>query len=593
MDSVLKTVLEYPKLKERIEEKGISASKVGKLVNEIRADYSKTYVRSFEKLLDSTLPQLYDGINFNENGVDFKSLLEKKCVVLVPNHQSHADYVAMGYMIYKKYKVPLYVAGGNNLNIFPIGKLFRKSGCFFIRRSFQNDILYKLTLEGYLYYLLLNKKPIEFFFEGGRSRTGKLLPPRFGLYHMLLDAYYHLPDKARSGLVFIPVSINHEYIPEQRSLVLENRGAEKKKESTFQLVNLIKLFSHQFGSVHINLGQPVNIKKAPNVLSPSKKMTQDLAFDCFLEVGKNMVVTPSSLLAYILLDTPGKAMKWEEIEQFASRVIKYCDLFQVPLTESLNEQQWSYSLKRAMDIFIANKKVQLLGKNLDGPTYYGIGNEARGELLYFKNSILHHFLIPWGVTSAWISLFSGELKSVKDLRKLFLERRNQLKYEFYLPPTKDFLSKTLFIISSLIGRNIKTLDDCLKLSHHDLYLIASQLGVFSQSMNFIFESYYISSVAIGKLFDASPETGFNIENYLKKYKEIFEREKELGRIIKYPESYSLSLARSSLKYFQNVGYLRFDEGAYYATEHMPIGMASEYFEDILVKTLSLNFGHGA
>lgn len=173
-----KIVLGYPKLKERIESRENpkkEREKAIKNLEEIRSEFSSRTIKSFLKFLDATLPKLYDDINFNGLNSNIVELMKDKCVVLVPNHQSHADYLAINYIFYKNYQVPLYVAGGVNLNIFPIGTLFRRSGCFFIRRSFASDITYKLTLEAYLYYLLKMGRPIEFFFEGGRSRTGSII----------------------------------------------------------------------------------------------------------------------------------------------------------------------------------------------------------------------------------------------------------------------------------------------------------------------------------------------------------------------------------------------------------------------------------
>ncbi len=149
-----KNVLSYPKLKERIDrsdDPSKAKAKALKNLQEMKADFSERAIKLLEKGFDAALTTLYDGINFNENGVNLKELMKKGSVVLVPNHQSHADYVAINYKFYKKYNRPLFVAGGDNLNIFPIGKIFRSGGCFFIRRSFQNDILYKLTMEAYLY----------------------------------------------------------------------------------------------------------------------------------------------------------------------------------------------------------------------------------------------------------------------------------------------------------------------------------------------------------------------------------------------------------------------------------------------------------
>ena len=586
MDYVSDIVLSYPKLQERFRDKPNERVKALKHLNEIKAEYSKTYIKAFEKMLDVALPQIYDGINFNENDVNVKELVKNSCIVFVPNHQSHADYLAMNYMVFKEYGIPLYVAGGKNLNIFPIGKLFRKSGCFFIRRSFQNNILYKLVLEGYLYYLLMEKLPIEFFFEGGRSRTGKLLPPRYGLYHMLLEAHRALPESKKSPLTFIPVSINHEYVPEQQSLVKENRGAKKTKEHTMQLFGLLGLFSHQFGSIHINLGTPV-IAKAPLDPRDLKSATQKLAFNCFLEVGRNMVVTPSSLLAFILLDSPEGAFRWDEIRSRAIIILDYCRNFDVPLTSSLSAENRDESLQRALDIFIGNKKVQVIGSPENGPSFYSIKKEARSELLYFKNSILHHFLVPWGITSAWLSLFSGEIENVRDLQEFFLERRNQLKHEFYLPSTKEFLLKTLKTISQIIGRDVKRLDDCLKLSHKDLYQIASHLGVFSRSMNSIFEGYFLSALTMKKMLSVSTH-GFKRDEYIKGYGETFEQEKKLGRVVKYPESYSVVMAKSALNYFEHAGFIEVRDGNYFGTDKKLLSDACSHFEDVLHKTLGLN-----
>lgn len=584
MDEV---VLSYHKIAARLKDGKITKEKVLKNLDEIRAEFSDKYIRTFEKFLDTTLPKLYDGINFNENHVDFKKLVAENQVVLVPNHQSHADYLAINYMVFKNYRFPLYVAGGNNLNIFPIGPLFRKSGCFFIRRSFHNDIGYKLTLEAYLKYLLHEKKPIEFFFEGGRSRTGKLLPPRYGLYSMLLEAHADLPEDKKAPLMFVPVSINHEYVPEQRSLARESKGGKKKKESSGQLFGLLGLFAQQFGSVHINLGTPVEASWSEDK-SKQKKLTQDLAFKCFRTVGKNMVVTPSSLLAMVLLDEPQGALKWEEIKAKGQAIMSFCRKFEVPHTNSLNKAEFESSMERAMDIMIGNKKIDVIGGGEHEHVFYSIKEEARSELLYFKNTIIHHFLLPWGINAAWVSLFCGEIESVSDLRRFFLRQRNMMKHEFYLPATREFMAKTLQIISDLVGKEIKLLEECLELSHKELYKIASKLGVFARAMNYINEAYYVSALTIKFLAGEKGEDPFKADHYNKKYKEIFDQQRALGRVIKYQESYNLNLVKSSFKYFSQDGFLDLDNGYWKVTDFDKFSKSLKELENQLVQSLSFN-----
>lgn len=583
-------VLSYPKLRERIESRENSKQerdRAIKCLKEIAADFSETYIKTMEKMLDAALPRLYDGINFNEGEVNLEKLTRQGSVVLVPNHQSHADYLAINYQVYKKYKFPVYIAGGINLNIFPIGTMFRRSGCFFIRRSFSSDVTYKLTLEAYLYYLLKEKKPIEFFFEGGRSRTGKLLPPRYGLYQMLLEAHGVLTEQGeKTPLIFLPVSIVHEYVPEQKSLARELRGGKKKKESTGQLFGLFKLFAYQFGSVHINLGRPIETTK--DNTEELKQQTQNLAFRCFREVGRHMMVTPTSLLALVLLDEPQGALLWSDIIAKAKAVIHHCRKFDIPVTKSLDCENFEAALGRAMDILVGNKKIELIGRN-DGTShpFYSIKAEARTEILYFKNTILHHFLVPWVITGAWINVFNGGINTVEDLKNFFLAQRAQLKHEFYLPTVNEFFLKALKIISDAVGRDVKSLDECLELSHKELYAIASKLGVFSRVCSTITEAYYGAMLAIRDLHYKSPQ-GFKFDNFTRRMKELLDEQRELGRVVKYKESFSIPIAKSALTYFQQSGIIENNAGQYFIIDQDKFDLLIKKYEKDLADKLAFN-----
>ena len=580
-----KIVLSYPKLKDRIGKKDDEREKVLKNLKEIRAELSLPFLKGFEKFLDASLSQLYDGINFNDNGLNLKELSVKNNIVLVPNHQSHADYLVMNYVYFKNYQSPLFVAGGNNLNIFPIGPLFRRSGCFFIRRTFANDILYKLTLEAYLHYMLVKGNPIEFFFEGGRSRTGKLLPPRYGLYQMLIEAHHAIPENKRMPLKFIPVSIVHEYVPEQKSLARELDGGKKKKESAGQLLGLVKLFSYQFGNVHINIGHPVDMPAVD--LDNIKSQTQKLAFECFLEVGKNMRVTPTSLIAIILLDEPSGALKWEEILTKARHIISYCQKFNVPITDSLKLENLEKSMERSIDILIGNKKVEAIGNPNGKYVFYSIKDDSRKEILYFKNTVLHHFLVPWIVNMGWVNLFSGHISNVDDLKKFFIVQRKQLQHEFYLPTVKEFLNETLAIVSDAVGREVTTLEECMELSHKELYLILAKVSLFSRACNYLLEAYYVCGLTLTALSKEYKE-GFKMETFLKKYKEVFEAERKLKRIIKYAESYSVPLSKSSLQYFIHTGIVASNSGYYAVADLQKLCDLLGKVESDLTGQLSIN-----
>ncbi len=558
--SVEKVVLSYCKIQDRLKKYPEDKEKILSALKEIKAEFDPKMINKFIKVLDLALKKFYDGINLEDEYVDIRSKLKSSSLVLVPNHQSHADYVAVNYMFYKTYKSPLYVAGGDNLNIFPIGPLFRKCACFFIRRSFQGDVIYRLTFEAYLFYLLKTGKPIEFFFEGGRTRSGKLLSPKFGLFTMLMEAHRNIPSEQRRPLEFLPVSIIHQYVPEQKTLTKELEGAKKKKESMRQLFKLVYLFSKQFGEVYIRFGHVVPANKFIKDDKVTKKTVQQCAFECFREVGRNMSISPSALLSMILLDEPVGALKWGDILFKGQEIISFCKRYNVPFTSSLESDRYEKTMKRAMDILLINGKVEVIGEKRKGGVFYSVGIESRKELLFFKNTILHHFIVPWIVNCTWISVFNGKIKQMSELKAYLIAQKNQLKYEFYLPTTKELFTMALALISDAVGRKIDTLEDALNVSHEDLYNIGRKVGPFARSLSYIFEGHYIALNAIAHLSEQREEFSYN--DIYEECKELHQQELQYGKIVKYVESCSKPLLKTALQYFVHMEILDLQGGTY-------------------------------
>lgn len=587
------TILEYSKLKNYLRGRPKEKEQALKYIKEIRSDFSHRFTSNVRKLLDVVLRTLYDGINFNlPPSMNFKKFCLENNVILVPNHQSHADYVLLNYLLYKSYGISIYVAGGENLNIFPLGGIFRKCGCFFIRRTFYHNPLYKLTLEAYLSFLLIRRVPIEFFFEGGRSRTGRILPPRFGLYQMIIEAHKNLPSDSDSNsdikkdLYFIPVSIVHEYVPEQRSLAQELRGKKKKRESTGQILKIFKIFSYQFGNIHITLGDPVS----PPPEEDTHKATQKLAFECFRIVGKNMSVTPTSLLALILLDEPVGALKWDDIINRGKAIIDYCETFSIPYVSSLSPGRpgvFKKNLGRTLDILIGNGKINVIGKRTQQHVFYSIKEDSRIELLYFKNTILHHFLVPWVVNLAGVGLFNGRVNTISDLKNLFLRHRDQLKYEFYLPTVEEFLFLSLKIISLATNHRIKTLDDCMVMSHKDIFAIASKSGMFARVCSYISEGHYLSALAIKELKNQKL-VPFKRDQLLKKASELYRVQVKTDRFIRYPEGCSTPVMDNSIKYFENQNIITWKESTFRLSNSQKLNLMIENYENSLKDQLSFN-----
>jgi glycerol-3-phosphate O-acyltransferase len=543
-------VLSYEKVRKHLANKPEDKAHILKMIDEIKGEYSFKAVGSTAKFLDSTFLKLYDDVNLEvPEGSEIKKLQEDYHVILVPNHQSHADYIALQYILYKKSRTPVYIAAGVNLNIFPIGKLFRKCGAFFIRRRF-DDELYKIAFQGYIYYLLKTDKAVEFFFEGGRTRTGKLLPPKYGLFSMLLDAHQKFDDK--KPLMFIPVSIAHEMIPEEKAHAKELEGRKKEKEKTTQLLKLYKLFNKKLGTVHVRFGKGIIVDEE---FTDLKSKTQELAFECFRAVGRGMPITPSSLLSLILLDDPAGALTWKQIESRAIDVIDFCDYMNIPTTKSLNKENLTPSLKVAMDMFINNKKVELLKREKLNQVFYTITDESRVHLLYHKNMILHHFIVPGIINATWFNIFNGNIKSASDLTKFLILKRKELKYEFYLPTVKEMIHEALRVVEFSTDEKLTNLADALEFPPEKLYKIAQSVRRFSTAFSYIYEAYYTAAIALKYIGTES----FTMDKFLQISSELFSIEKEHGHVVKYPESFTVPKMKTTLKYFENLKVIRYDK----------------------------------
>lgn len=580
-NDVIDIVARYPKLAERLSLYPNDRARMEKIVAEIAGDFSPTMVKSLSTLIEKTFLKLYDGIKLEmPPGMNLEEMRKTHHIVLVPNHQSHADYVALTYVLWKNFELPVYVAGGINLNIFPIGMMFRKAGAFYIRRSFNADILYKLTFEAYIYYLLQKNHLVEFFFEGGRTRTGKLMKPRYGLFQMLLESHRQMGEE--KPFMFIPVALAHEYIPEARAHARELGGAKKEAENTTQLFKLFKLFNKRLGTIHVRFGEGIEV---PGYVGEIKVATQELAFECFKAVGRSMPVTPSSLLALVMLDEPSGALTWKQIEEKAHEIIHYCIALKIPVTQSLRDGLLSDSLRSALDMFIGNKKIDLIKREKLNQVFYVVKREARVEVLFHKNMILHHFLVPGFINAVWFKIFAGEIKSSMQLTKFLQRQRTELKYDFYLPSIKEMILHAREVVEYAVGRPLHALDEALEFNPSDLYQLASKVRHFSTAFSYLYEAYYLAAISLKYLGNDL----FGSERFLQVAQELFSLELEHGRVVKYPESYSVPILKDTLDFFVGEGVLkRVDGGKYQVVDQDKVDKLIEKFLRDLNDQVAIN-----
>ena len=279
------------------------------MLEEIQARTDPVTLRALETLITRLFHRIYAGIEHLDG--DFERVREASkegTLVLLPSHKSHVDYLILSYMFYEQNLQLPVIAAGDNLNFFPMGAIFRRAGAFFIRRSFRGDRLYAAVVDAYIRRLVRDRYPIELFLEGGRSRTGKLLAPRFGLLSMILDAAMAQPQKK---VFFVPVSIGYERVVETESYEKELTGGEKAKEDATGLLRSSGVLRHRYGRINIQIGEILSLDEFrqdlqmgdATTLRPSQRraMVTRVGNRVMDEINRVTAVTPGALAAMALL----------------------------------------------------------------------------------------------------------------------------------------------------------------------------------------------------------------------------------------------------------------------------------------------------
>ena len=279
---------------------------------EIASDYSYGVVRALEILLTWLWTRLYDGIEVH-NFATVTRIASGQEVVYVPCHRSHIDYLLLSYLIHRQGLSPPHVAAGDNLNLPLLGSLLRRGGAFFLRRSFKGQALYAAVFDAYLHLMLARGFPIEYFIEGGRSRSGRMLVPKAGILGMTVRSF--IREHVRP-LVFIPTYIGYEKVIEGRTYVDELAGQPKQRESLLGLLQSARRIKRIFGKVHVNFGEPLALASLLDQQHPdwrtesthqpdwARNATRLAAAELAKRINEAAVINPVNLLALVLLATP-------------------------------------------------------------------------------------------------------------------------------------------------------------------------------------------------------------------------------------------------------------------------------------------------
>jgi glycerol-3-phosphate O-acyltransferase len=412
---------------------------------EIAANYSHPFVQIAEKLLGRVWNRVYDGVKFN-HAATLKEVSEGNEVVYVPCHRSHMDYLLMSYIIYHQgYALP-HIAAGINLNIPVIGRFLRKGGAFFIRRSFAGNALYTVVFMKYLAAIMARGHSIEYFIEGGRSRTGRLLQPKTGMLSMTVRSF--LRDPVRP-VVFVPVYFGYERIVEANTYISELSGAPKKKESWLDLLFSLRVLRERFGTVHVNVGEPIRLNDLLDQQLPSWRtqrfeddtrlpavnaLVGTLAVSIMRGINSAAAVTPINLLATTLLASPRGALP-------ESGLLRQLDLYLKLLRAHPYSSRVTVTDATPAEIVVYGESLKLITRV---PHPLGdlvkMSDESAQLIAYYRNNVLHLFALPSLVACAFIG---NPMLQTSDIQRLAWRIYPYVASELFLRWREEELAKVV------------------------------------------------------------------------------------------------------------------------------------------------------
>lgn len=417
-------------------------------LEELVAVQSRAAVDIFQALMDPLHSSTWNVIA-DESGLDrLRELNKKHSLVFLPSHRSYVDTLVLGNVLARNDFPPNHVMGGANLRIWPISDIARRAGMVFIRRSFGDDMIYKAVVEEYFGYLLSKRFNVEWYFEGGRSRTGKLRSPRYGL----LSYVAHAVTSGRASDVYlVPASITYDRLYEVSAMAAEQEGAKKQAEG---LTWLAKYWRSQRstsgGKAYVRFGEPISLapRLAPSDASPEEQRIalQKVAFDVAVGINSSTPVTANALLTLTLLGVRDHAQTLDEISKVLAPILDYIEARGLPTTGSERLRE-SDGVQTVLTRLTRAKVVTAYDGGEE--TVYAIERGQHLVAAFYRNNAIH-----WFVNRAILELSildvvedmtdEDELSAREVIEAAWAEAnrvRDQLKFEFFFPSRRVFVDE--------------------------------------------------------------------------------------------------------------------------------------------------------
>ncbi|MBB1466121.1 glycerol-3-phosphate 1-O-acyltransferase PlsB [Vibrio sp. SG41-7] len=466
-DRLLKSEAIKKAIEDEAQVKNISIEKASKeaqdIMDEIAANFSYSLIKRGEKILGWLWNKLYQGLHISNASTVRKLAQDGHEIVYVPCHRSHMDYLLLSYVLYHEGMVPPHIAAGINLNFFPAGPIFRHGGAFFIRRSFKGNKLYSTIFREYLAELFAKGYSVEYFSEGGRSRTGRLLQAKTGMLAMTIQAMLRGMNRP---VTLVPVYIGYEHVMEVATYAKELRGKRKEKENASLVIRTLRKLRN-FGKGYVNFGEPIQLNQYLNEHAPEwtkdidpmgtskpqwmNPVVNDLATKMMTHINDAAATNALTLCATALLASRQRALSRDSL---VSQINCYLSLLKnVPYSDTFT---------------VPKDSAEDLVKHAESLNKFLIESDSMGDIIsldrhqsilmtYYRNNIIHLFALPSLIAQMTIRQHGLTIDTIQENVAAIYPF---LKKELFLSYDEDQLESVVAnIIEELVGQGMLVVSD--------------------------------------------------------------------------------------------------------------------------------------
>ncbi len=482
---------------------------------EIFADCTQLTIEIMLRLLRFFWRRFYAGIDaYNLDSLKQTALTHQ--LVYLPCHRSHVDYLLLSYVIYNENLAIPYIAAGNNLDVPIIGRILRGGGAFFIRRSFKDNPLYSSVMKAYVDQLVALGVPLEYFIEGGRSRTGRMLKPKLGMLDMTIQAFIRSQSRP---LAFIPTYIGYEKLIEGKSYIGELYGEKKKNESLSGALGSIFRLKGHFGRVTISFGDPIMLtdlldQAAPEWHQRAHEIEQKpewywqavktLSKRAMTGINRACVINPINLIATLMLATSRQSIDMQELIQQSNFLVEL--IRSIPSNSSIriNGTVDAVQIERIAQQGLLHIRKHALGNVI----YLEPGNSA--SMSYYRNNSLHTLIMPALIACCFVSKRQMTMTGLmKITRFLYPFLKSELHLEW---SDGDLQELVTGILAGMVEQHLlaKSKAGYKRPDRSDRsYLLLMRFAMIVQP---IFERYYLTFIVIRQSAE-SPMTESDLEQH--------------------------------------------------------------------------------